>query len=126
MATGTYKDLDACLMAAIAKHARLDSVVLSSGGNLGYAMARYARKARLQVYFFHRKSTLYKLDAANSDWDGVKVITVDRPEREVKALALTFANAYGVVALGLSGCLNGEMRFQEKGIWGTRFFHAEC
>ena len=96
MATGTYKDLDACLMAAIAKHTGLTSIVLSSGGNLGYAMARYARNAGLRVYFFHPKSTLYKLDAANFDWEGVKVITVDRPEQEVKALARDFADAYGI------------------------------
>jgi len=94
MATGTYKDLDACLMAAIAKHTGLKSIVLSSGGNLGYAMARYAQKAGLFVYFFHPKSTLHKLDAANFDWDGVKVITVDRPEREVKILAREFADTY--------------------------------
>lgn len=96
MATGTYKDLDACLMAAIAKHRGLDSIVLSSGGNLGYAMARYARKAGLRVYFFHPKSTLYKLDAANFDWDGVTVITVDRSEREVKILARDFADVYEI------------------------------
>jgi threonine synthase len=96
MATGTYKDLDACLMAAIAKHTGLHSIVLSSGGNLGYAMARYARQAGLRVYFFHPKSTLYKLDAANFDWDGVQVITVDRPERDVKVLARGFADAYGI------------------------------
>lgn len=96
MATGTYKDLDACLMAAIARHTGLDSIVLSSGGNLGYAMARYAQKAGLKVYFFHPKSTLYKLDAANFDDEDVKVITVDRPEPEVKALALNFANTYAI------------------------------
>jgi len=94
MATGTYKDLDACLMAAIARHTGLGSIVLSSGGNLGYAMARYAQKAGLKVYFFHPKSTLYKLDAANFDDEGVKVITVDRPEPEVKSLALNFAKTY--------------------------------
>jgi threonine synthase len=96
MATGTYKDLDACLITAIAKHTGLQSIVLSSGGNLGYAMARYAAKAGLQVYFFHPKSTLYKLDAGNFTWDGVKIITVDRPEKEVKLLARSFAEAYGL------------------------------
>jgi threonine synthase len=96
MATGTYKDLDACLMAAIANRTGLNAIVLSSGGNLGYAMARYARQAGLRVYLFHPKSTLYKLDAANFGWEGVKVIPVDRPEPEVKALARDFADAYGI------------------------------
>jgi threonine synthase len=49
---------------------------LSSGSNLGYAMARYARQAGLRVFFFHPKATLYKLDAANFDGDGVTAITV--------------------------------------------------
>lgn len=101
MATGTYKDLDACLMAAIARQTGLNSIVLSSGGNLGYAMARYARLAGLRVYFFHPKATLYKLDAANFDWDEVTVITVDRPEPEVKALARDFADAYAIAHVPL-------------------------
>jgi threonine synthase len=96
MATGSYKDLDACLITAIARHTGLTSVVLSSGGNLGYAMARYAGRAGLRVYLFHPKSTLYKLDAANFDSDSVKVIVVDRPEPEVKALARNFAEAYQI------------------------------
>ena len=101
MATGTYKDLDACLMAAIANHTGLNAIVLSSGGNLGYAMARYARQAGLRVYLFHPKSTLYKLDAANFGWNGVSVITVDRPEPEVKSLARDFADAYGITHVPL-------------------------
>jgi threonine synthase len=50
----------------------------------------------LIVYFFHPRSTLYKLDAANFAGDRVKVITVDRPEREVKRLAKEFADTYGI------------------------------
>jgi threonine synthase len=97
MATGTYKDLDACLISSLVSRQSLNSVVLSSGGNLGYAMARYARKVGIQVYFFHPKSTLYKLDANNFKWDGIKVITVDRPEQDVKQLAKDFAQTYGLV-----------------------------
>jgi threonine synthase len=60
-------------------------------------MARYSRKAGINVYFFHPKSTLYKLDANNFRWEGIKVITVDRPEPDVKQLAKDFAHSYGLV-----------------------------
>jgi hypothetical protein len=95
MLTGTYKDLDACLIAAIAQEAGLTEVVLSSGGNLGYALAVYAARTDLDVFFFHPKTTGYKLDA--SALSKVIQITVDRPEKEVKALAAAFAAMYGIM-----------------------------
>ncbi|MBL9037366.1 MAG: pyridoxal-phosphate dependent enzyme [Archangium sp.] len=96
MATGTYKDLDACLVTAVAHHAGLDSVVLSSGGNLGYALSVYGRRHNLNVYFFHPKSTLFKLDAANINVPGIKLISVDLPERQVKALSLAFSTKFAL------------------------------
>jgi threonine synthase len=94
MATGTYKALDACVIAACARRAGLRRVVLSSGGNLGYALAAYARRSGLSLVFFHPASTLYKLDASNFDFDGARVVSVDLPERAVKSLAVAFARRW--------------------------------
>jgi threonine synthase len=96
MATGTYKDLDACLITAIARHAGLTQVVVSSGGNLGYALSAYGKRAGMRSVFFHPKSTLYKLDAVNFDWGGVRLVCTDLPERRIKSLALAFARRYGL------------------------------
>jgi hypothetical protein len=96
MATGTYKDLDACLVTAVARRARLNHIVVSSGGNLGYALSAYGKHSGVNLFFFHPKSTLYKLDAANFDWGGVKLISVDLPEKAVKSLSLAFAKFYGL------------------------------
>jgi len=96
MATGTFKDLDACVIAAMARRAGLERVVLSSGGNLGYSLSAYGRHSGMHSFFFHPKSTLYKLDAANFTWGGCRLICADLPERQVKSLAQRFAEAYGI------------------------------
>jgi threonine synthase len=96
MATGTYKDLDACLICALARRAGHKDVVVSSGGNLGYAMAKYAEKAGLRVFVFHPMSTLFKLDRATFGSSATRLISVDLPERQVKALASGFARCYGL------------------------------
>lgn len=97
MSTGTYKDLDACLICADAVHKGVDTVVLSSGGNLGRAVSYYCHRAGLRVFLFHPRSTLHKLERQCFPDDTTRVICVDRHEREIKALARGFADTYGLV-----------------------------
>jgi len=97
MATGTYKDLDACLTVAMARANGIQRLVLSSGGNLGYALARYASRIGLEVFVFQPATTLYKLDGASYGDSHVRLITVDLPERSVKALAQAFADHYTIL-----------------------------
>lgn len=99
MTTGTYKDLDACVVSAIAKKAGLQSIAVSSGGNLGYSLSVYGRHSGLNSYFFQPLSTLYKLDADDFAWGGTKLIAVDLPEKQVKSLANLFARTYGIQAV---------------------------
>jgi len=96
MTTGTYKDLDACLTTAIARRAGIAQVVVSSGGNLGCALSAYGERAGLRSFFFHPRTTLYKLDAASFAWGGARLICADLPERQVKSLALAFARRHGL------------------------------
>lgn len=95
MATGTYKDLDACLITAIARRSGMDAIVASSGGNLVQALAAYSRRAGGRAFLFAPRSTLYKLDAADFG-GGVRLIAVDLPERRVKSLARAFARRHGL------------------------------
>lgn len=97
MPTGTYKDLDACFITAIVRSAGYREIVVSSGGNLGFALSAYCKRADLGIYFFHPRTTLYKLDHRNFDWPGARLISVDRNERDVKALALSFASHHGLL-----------------------------
>lgn len=99
METGTYKDLDACLVRASVEDGLLPSrrLVVCSGANLGYAAARYLRSSGAELFLFQPTTTLFKLDAANFAWPGVHLVGVDRPEPEVKALAAGFAARYGGV-----------------------------
>jgi len=97
METGTYKDLDACLTVAIALANGVERLVLSSGGNLGYSLARYASNVGLEVIAFQPATTLYKLDPSVYASDKVRLISVDLPERDVKDLALRFAEHYALL-----------------------------
>lgn len=97
METGTYKDLDACLIVAIALANGVERLVLSSGGNLGYSLARYASRVGLEVIVFQPATTLYKLDGSAYANDRIRLISVDLPEREVKDLALKFAERYALL-----------------------------
>ncbi|HEU0202861.1 MAG TPA: pyridoxal-phosphate dependent enzyme [Burkholderiaceae bacterium] len=96
MTTGTYKDLDACLICAHALETGLDALVLSSAGNLGRAVSRYSAEVGLRVFLFHPKTTLHKLDAASFGRGNTKVVCVDLPEPEVKSLAKNFARRHGL------------------------------
>ena len=97
MATGTYKDLDACLTVAVACANGVERLVLSSGGNLGYAVARYAGRIGLEVFAFQPTTTLYKLDGADFSDSKVRLISVDLPEGSVKELAQSFAEHYRIL-----------------------------
>lgn len=97
METGTYKDLDACLIVAIALANGVERLVLSSGGNLGYSVARYASRVGLEVIAFQPATTLYKLDVSAYASDRIRLISVDLPEREVKDLALKFAERHALL-----------------------------
>lgn len=97
MATGTYKDLDACLVVATARQAGTPTLVLSSGGNLGYSIAVYGRRADVGIFLFHPSATSYKLDGMPFRWEGIRRVAVDLPEPRVKSLARAFARAHGLV-----------------------------
>lgn len=91
MASGTYKALDACLTVAMVERQGIGRVVTSSGGNLGHALARYCDARGIELFCFQPCSTRYKLDAGALAFAGVHVVSVDRPEPEIKALARGFA-----------------------------------
>ncbi len=97
METGTYKDLDACLTVAIARANGIERLVLSSGGNLGYALARYASRVDVELFVFQPATTLYKLDGAAYSDPKVRLIAVDLPEPAVKDLAQRFAEHYAIL-----------------------------
>ncbi len=96
MTTGTYKDLDACLITSVHRGRGSTALVLSSAGNLGRALAVYGARAGLQVYLFHPRSTQYKLCGASLRQPGIHPIAVDLPEPQVKSLARAFAARYAL------------------------------
>lgn len=96
MTTGTYKDLDACLIASVHRERGSPALVVSSAGNLGRALAVYGARAGLQVYLFHPRSTQYKLRGASLRQPGIHPIAVDLPEPQVKSLAAAFAVRFGL------------------------------
>lgn len=96
MKTGTYKALDACLSTVLVRAAGQDSLVLSSAANLGRATCLYAGSNDVQVYFFFPSSTMFKIESTLTDSDNVHCISVDLHEKSVKALAMDFADQYGI------------------------------
>lgn len=96
MASGTYKALDACVTAAMIERQGIGRVVTSSGGNLGQALARYCRSRGIEVFCFHPRTTVYKLDASLVAAEGVHLVSADLPEPEIKALARRFAARHGL------------------------------
>ena len=96
METGTYKDLDACVTMSKIVEVGYESCTLSSGGNLNYAVARYANRAGVSAFLFNPTTTLYKLDGQDFG-SGSHLVAVDLPERQVKNLARTFSRHYGIL-----------------------------
>ncbi len=96
MASGTYKDLDACLTVTLLECEGVGRVVTSSGGNLGHALARYCRARGIELLSFQPHSTRYKLNAAPPAADGVHIVSAALPEPQIKALARRFGERFGV------------------------------
>ncbi|MDC0723718.1 pyridoxal-phosphate dependent enzyme [Nannocystis bainbridge] len=95
MFTGTYKALDACLSLALLRRAKVTRVVASSGGNLSAALAAYATRAGIEAFLFQPRRTLYK-QRADHFGAGVHLIAVDLPEPEIKQIARSFAERFGM------------------------------
>lgn len=96
MASGTFKTLEACLTVALCKKKGYDKVVFSSGANYGSAVTLYAQKAGIETFFFHPKSTLWKLDGRLFKDSTAHLISVNKPEKEVKKAALLFSEMFGI------------------------------
>ena len=96
MATGTFKALEACFIIALCKKKHYDRIVFSSGANLGSALAFYGRKADIETYFFHPENTSWKLDRKLFDSPATHLVSVDKPEKEVKKAAQLFAEMSGI------------------------------
>ncbi len=96
MATGTFKALEAGFIIAICKKNKYDRIVFSSGSNLGSGLAFYGNKAGIETFFFHPKNTSWKLDRGLFDSPAAHLVSVDKPEKEVKKAAQLFAEMSGM------------------------------
>ncbi len=96
MASGTFKSLEACFAMALCRKRGYRAVVFSSGANLGAALSLYGRAAGVETFFFHPDTTSWKLDDALFESSRAHLISVDKPEKEVKKAALLFAEMSGV------------------------------
>lgn len=96
MASGTFKSLEACFAMALCRKRGYRAVVFSSGANLGAALSLYGRTAGVETYFFHPESTSWKLDNTFFESPSAHLISVDKPEQEVKRTALLFAEMSGL------------------------------
>jgi threonine synthase len=96
MASGTFKSLEACIAMALCRKRGYRRVAFSSGANLGTALSLYGRAAGVETFFFHPDSTSWKLDDAHFASAAAHLVSVDKPEREVKRAALLFAQAGGM------------------------------
>ena len=96
MASGTFKTLEACLTMALCRKMGYHKVAFSSGANFGAAMTLYAQKTGIETFFFHPRKTLWKLDGRLFPGPRAHLISVHKPENEVKQAALTFSGLSGV------------------------------
>lgn len=96
MATGTFKALEACYIIALCKKNKYDKIVFSSGANLGSALTFYGNRMGIETFFFHPENTSWKLDAHLFDSPSAHLISVKRPEKEVKKTARLFADMSGI------------------------------
>ena len=102
MATGTYKDIDACLTAAIMNAQGPRRAVITSAGNYGYALAKYTQKlSDLDIIFFLPRDTAYKMDGAAFEGGPISLILVDLPVQEAKSIAHAFAARYDLPRIPL-------------------------
>ncbi len=96
MSAGTFKTLEACLTMAICKKKKYSRVVFSSGANMGSALTIYGQKTGVETFFFHPESTSWKLNGSSFGPPTAHLISVDKPEKEVKKAALLFAALAGI------------------------------
>lgn len=96
MSGGTFKTLEACLTAALCRKKEYGKVVFSSGSNLGSALTIYGHKAGIETFFFYPRTVAWKIDKRLSGFPTARLISVDKPEKEVKKAALLFSELSGV------------------------------
>ena len=96
MSAGTFKTLEACLTMAICKKKKYSRVTFSSGANTGSALTIYGQKAGVETFFFYPKSNSWKLNGDMLKSPTAHIISVDKPEKEVKKAALLFAELAGI------------------------------
>lgn len=95
MSGGTFKTLEACLTIALCKKKGYNKIAFSSGANVGSALTIYGQKAGIETFFFHPKTTSWKLDRSLFQSSITHLISVDKQEKEVKKTALLFAEMSG-------------------------------
>lgn len=96
MASGTFKSLEACFSMALCRKRGYRRVAFSSGANLGAALSLYGRTAGVETFFFHPHNTSWKLDDTYFESPAAHLISVDKPEKQVKQAALLFAHTSGL------------------------------
>ena len=119
MASGTFKSLEACFAMALCRKRGYRRVAFSSGANLGTALSLYGRAAGVETFFFHPDNTSWKLDKAFFATPAAHLISVDKPEREVKKAALLFAEVTGMPHIPAA-----EWRFVATGLRALFVFEA--
>lgn len=119
MASGTFKSLEACFSMALCRKRGYRAVVFSSGANLGAALSLYGHTAGVETFFFHPDNTSWKLDNAFCAAPAAHLISVGKPEREVKKAALLFAEMSGLPHIPAM-----EWRFVATGLRALFFFEA--
>lgn len=106
MPTGTCKSIDGCVAISHARKRGLKKIAFSSGANTGMALTLYAQNFDIETFFFHPETTLFKM---NARWLGnprAHLITVDRPEKEVKRAVKIFSGL-----LNITNGLEDSLRF---------------
>jgi threonine synthase len=119
MASGTFKSLEACFATALCRKRGYRRVAFSSGANLGSALSLYGRAAGVETFFFHPHTTSWKLDNACFSSPAAHLISVDRPEKDVKRAALLFAETSGMPHIPAM-----EWRFVATGLRALFVFEA--
>lgn len=96
MQTGTYKSIDGCIYIALSRRRDLQRIAFSSGANTGMALTLYAQRFGMETFFFHPKSTLFKINTAWFKNPLAHLIAVDRVEKEVKQAARIFSELLSI------------------------------
>lgn len=97
-ATGTFKAIDACVVSALAKQAGITKCALASGGNTGFARARYAERLGIETYWFYPADNEYLIPAEARTAKGIHLFPIEDPGK-VKAACNGFVATHPDVAL---------------------------